>query len=383
MVYSSVCDWLDDYLADDATELYDTWDFMEWVEETEIAEVFKECLLTTLSRKESKKDATAIFYSLLWEYYLLKRDSSLARIEPDTKLYPRLSIASSVPQQSDQWFKEKRNLLTASEFYIVLDKTKLRRDLLMSKVAHRISSPEKEQTVFLSNGRRLGSMAWGHRYESVIRQVYSQHVAKGEVRDCGRYYHSTLKRLAASPDGIVISGPRTGRLLEIKAPVSREIETEMVPEPYYTQVQIQLEVCDAAVADYCECRISAGSTWRLAEGAGGPFVGAVAVIGTMEKSADWHYEYSPLFPNTAEGRAEAEAWTPAGDVLEKELWAVEALQTVTFQRNPRWWATVGLPAYNEFWTDVDKARNNPQFLAPAFHDDAESPVPTEAMFIDN
>jgi hypothetical protein len=103
----------------------------------------------------------------------------------------------------------------------------------------------------------------------------------------------------------------------------------------------------------------------------------------MEKSADWTYEYSPLFPNTSEGRTAAEAWMPTGAVLEKELWAVETIQTVTFQRNPRWWTTVGLPAYNEFWTDVDKARNNPQFLAPAFHDDAESPVPTEAMFVDN
>jgi len=389
MVYSTVCRWLEDYLRDEETELYDSWDFMEWIAESEIVEVFEAMVLQTLSHKDSKNDAQTIFYSLLWEYYLLRRDLYNSRIVADVEVCNRLKLVEGTVQHSVQWFQEKRNLVTASEFSSLL--TGCTR-LIKSKVVQRMSDSRSEQTVVVG---RLSPMAWGHRYEPVIRSIYAKYVAKGEVFDeCTRIRHRALDRLAATPDGLVLSGPRAGRLLEIKAPVSRDIEEEIIPEPYYIQVQVQMEVCDVAVADYCECRIRAGSTWQLPLGtdaAGvntGMCIGAVAVVGSLEDPASWLYEYSPLYDNTAEGRILAEAWVPIGDLLEKQLWQVEKMQTITLRRNPRWWATVGLPAYTHFWKHVLAARNDPMFLAPGFLDDVagaglgDSPVPVGPMFVD-
>ena len=43
MVYSLVCEWLNDTLKDDAPEeLLDDWDFKQWVDESEIKQTFKE-----------------------------------------------------------------------------------------------------------------------------------------------------------------------------------------------------------------------------------------------------------------------------------------------------------------------------------------------------
>jgi len=370
MVYSTVCRWLEDYLKDEEVELYDSWDFMEWIEESEITEVFESMVLQSLTKKESKSDAKTIFYSLIWEYYLLRRDLCNSRITADLEVGVRLRSVESTAQHSVEWFQEKRNLVTASEFSTML--TGCAR-LVKSKVVQRLGDSRSEQTVAIG---RLNPMAWGHRYESVIRSIYAKYVAKGEVFDeCGRYYHRTLNRLAATPDGLVLSGPRAGRILEIKAPVSRDIEEETVPEPYYVQVQVQMEVCDVAAADYCECRIRAGVSWQLPTGA--LYVGAVAVVGSRDEPSAWQYEYSPIYEESAEGRALAEAWQPIGDVIEKQLWQVERMQTITLRRNPRWWAAVGLPAYKDFWRTVDTARNDPMFLAPSFQDEVTVP-----MFID-
>ena len=388
MVYSTVCRWLEDYLEDEETELYDNWDFMEWIAESEIVNVFEVVVLQTLNRKESKSDAQTIFYSLLWEYYLLRRDLYNSRIAADLEICERLRSAAATTQHSAEWFQEKRNLVTASEFSTLL--TGCGR-LVKSKIERRLCDSRSEQTVAMG---RLTPIAWGHRYEPVIRNVYAKYVAKGDVFDeCGRLRHRTLDRLAATPDGLVLSGPRAGRILEIKAPVSREIEEEIVPEPYYVQVQVQMEVCDVAAADYCECRIRAGATWQLplpsasSSSSGVLCIGAVAVVGSLEDPAGWQYEYSPLYEEGAEGRALAEAWLPIGDVLEKSLWQVEKMQTITLRRNRRWWAAVGLPAYTQFWKNVDAARNDPMYLAPAFLDDVagaagDSPVPVGPMFVD-
>jgi hypothetical protein len=152
-------------------------------------------------------------------------------------------------------------------------------------------------------------------------------------------------------------------------------------------MQIQMEVCDVGAVDYCECRISAGPSWKLPKGAAvGDYIGAVAVVGALGEYSKWIYRYSPLYENTDGGRASAESWTPEGNVLEKHLWEIEKIQTLTVLRNPRWWNLVGLPTYVEFWKNVAAVQNDPLFLSPAFLDDqiaaSSSPVPKVPMFLD-
>ena len=392
MVYSLVCNWLEDYLSDnEPAELFDTWDFIEWLDESEIVSLFNDCFVKTLKKVQSRKDAINILYSLLWEYYLLIRDKNLAHFKPDEKIYLRLKDLDNTPQQTKEWFREKRDILTASEFSQAVGNTKARADLIRSKVEHRlydIHSDDVQRTVFLSRDGRLNALAWGQKYEPVIKQIYSKYIAKGEVYDCGRYRHPLLPNLAASPDGVIINGPRAGRLLEIKSPLSREIEDDMIPEEYYCQTQVQMQVCDAEYLDFCECRLVAGEKWKLK--GNGFCVGAVAVVGDRQDYRTWRYVYSPLFENTAEGRSECETWRPSDEeVLEINLWEIEKIQVVTLRRNPRWWAIVGQPAYESFWKAVYDARKDPLYLAPEFQDyevvigEGDGPVPSKPMFLDD
>jgi hypothetical protein len=390
MVYSIVCRWLDDYLADEELEISDTWDFMEWVEESEILEVFQDCVLKTLKHERSRNDAEMILYSLLWEYYLLRRDLSNSQIKPDEGVWARLESTSLSGEQ--QWFIEKRNLVSADEFHLMLSGSKMRKGLVRSKVSKRI--PEGDVHAVTLAAAAPASAAWGHKYGPVIQSIYAKEVASARAAGGGkRYRHPTLTRLAAEPDGVVVSGPRAGRLLKVDAPVSRLMESEIITDPHYIELQVMMEICDVAAADYCECYISAGPTWKLGlEVAAGGSVGAVAVVGLPDAAETWRYVYSPLYENTAEGRRLAEAWTPVAaaaaaqaeeqaqaqaeeqaeaQVLEKHLWEVEKIQTITVRRNPRWWAAVGLPAYVDFWKHVDVVRSDPMFLSPAFLDEGD------------
>lgn len=404
MVYSIVCRWLDDYLADEELEISDSWDFMEWVEESQIIEVFQDCVLKTFKQESTRNDAEMILYSLLWEYYLLQRDLANGRIEPDTSAWTRIESSPSI----DNWPSEKRNFVIGDEFYLLLEKSNGRKRLLKNKVSKRVSATGGTVVTGLDAATPTSAIDWNYKYLPVMRNIY----ACGSSSLGRRYRHPTLPHLAAEPAGIVYG---TGRLLGL-AVNSSQIEDELIPDPYYIRLQVEMEVCGLAAADFCECYISAGTTWKLgAEIAVGGSVGAVAVVGLPDATETWRYEYSPLYDNTAEGRALAEAWLPVvataleeevpvdadallaeeqvqahveEQLLEKHLWEIEKIQTITVKRNPRWWAAVGLPAYVDFWKHVDAVRSDPMFLSPAFLDGevpgskGTGPGPVGPMFVD-
>ena len=415
MVYSIVCTWLDDYLADEELEISDSWDFMKWIEESQIIAVFQDCVLNTFKQERTRNDAEMILYSLLWEYYLLQRDLSNDRIEADGTAWARLESSPSI----DNWPSEKRNFVVGDEFYMLLEKSNVRKRLLKSKVSKRVSPTGGAVVTGLDVATAATAAAWNYKYLPVVRSIYACGSGSGSgsgssrsiSRVGRRYRHPTLPHLAAEPAGIV---QETGRLLGLLAN-SSQMEDEFIPDPYYTRLQVEMEVCGLAAADFCECYISAGPTWKLgAEIAVGGSVGAVAVVGQPDATETWRYEYSPLYDNTAEGRAMAEAWLPGccgraleeevlvdadallaeeqGQVhaeeqlLEKHLWEIEKIQTITVKRNPRWWAAVGHPAYVDFWKHVDAVRSDPMFLSPAFLDEGgrRSPGPKTVgpMFVD-
>ena len=358
MVYSQICSWVDDYLLGDAPEeLLDTWDFMEWIQETEIISVFTEYIIPTFSSEKARTHSVQILMALLWEYYLFRRSEALTAVSSlGSESVVRLRGLVATVQKSQAWYLEKLNVLTASEFGHVLQSGSRHREVVRSKLGVGTGMPE----LTVSLGHR-DSLSWGTRFEPVIKSVYEQVIA-GHVAELGRIRHPVLERLGASPDGIVETGMRCGRLVEFKAPVSRKLETDIIPYEYYSQVQVQMEVCDVELADYCECRIVSGPTWSaVASHRSRPaFVGCVAVV---EVNGIWSYAYSPLYSDDAEGRDSAMAWNPEG-LIEKHVWQLLDWQLITFKRNRRWWSMVGLPGYEQFWKTVDAARADPMYFMP-------------------
>jgi hypothetical protein len=355
MVYSQICSWVDDYLLGDAPEeLLDTWDFMEWIQETELISVFTEYIIPTFSNSRARKHAVQILMALLWEYYLFRRTEAIATAFCGSEHVLRLLGLAATVQKSEAWYLEKQNILTASEFGYILLTGARHREVVRSKLG--LCSGLPNITVSLGH---QDSLSWGTRFEPVIKSVYEQ-VITGHVAELGRIRHPVLTRLGASPDGIVETGGRCGRIVEFKAPVSRKLEANIIPYEYYCQVQVQMEVCDIELADYCECRIVSGSTWSSVASSGPHVVGCVGVI---EVNGVWSYAYSPLYPDNDEGRHAAEEWSPEG-LVEKHVWQILDWQLITFKRNRRWWSMVGKPAYEQFWKTVDIVRTDPMYFSP-------------------
>jgi hypothetical protein len=148
-----------------------------------------------------------------------------------------------------------------------------------------------------------------------------------------------------------------------------------------------MEVCDVGAVEYCECVFKTGSEFAALDISGcvPKYVGGLAVTGFIDDYTSWNYVYSPLFPDTEAGRVEALAWSPeleedGNTVLEKKVWQLADMQTVTVLRNPRWWLTVGYPAYVDFSNDLAAAKADPMFLAPS--DLTRSSKINYPMFID-
>jgi hypothetical protein len=237
-------------------------------------------------------------------------------------------------------------------------------------------------TVFLTSAEgNLSAFKWGWRYEPVARDLFEATIGGGTVFDgLGRVRHPTLPRLGASPDGLIMTGKKQGRLLEIKCPPTRTLDGK-VPIRYYAQMQLQAEVCDVEAVEYLEVQFSAKPKDQCSPDIlrgvkkQAPWMGVVAVVADAVDAppASYRYVYSPLFPATEAGYAQTLAWTPSDPVvLEFSVWIVKDWFHQTVPRNRRWWKDVGYPGYVRYWETVDAARKDGRFKSKLLCDDDSS-----------
>lgn len=135
-------------------------------------------------------------------------------------------------QRSPEWFAVRRGLLTASDAAAALG---------VKPYASYRGSPKAELVARKAIDAPIANMfvVHGQKYEDEARDWAA--AAMGEtVVDVGLVRHSSLDWLAASPDGVTLSG----KLVEIKCPLKRKIQPGVVPHHYVPQIQVQMEVCD-------------------------------------------------------------------------------------------------------------------------------------------
>jgi putative phage-type endonuclease len=135
-----------------------------------------------------------------------------------------------IEQKTKEWYNQRYNMITASDIAAILNISPFmtRKRLLRDKT--KPFDKIKKVDNFLTRH--------GNKYEGEALKKYEQ-TYNEKCYETGLYQHSKYKWLGASPDGITCKG----KLVEIKCPLKREIKHE-IPEYYYPQVQIQLEVCD-------------------------------------------------------------------------------------------------------------------------------------------
>jgi hypothetical protein len=271
-----------------------------------------------------------------------------------------------VEQHSAEWYAQRRNRLTASEFAQILDGR--RAALLRSKLAPVIpgTAADRPITAPVAISQEDGEMvatSWGHRFEPVVRDIYELEIAGvGTVCDTlGRFTHATIPWLSASPDGVVLQGPLAGRLVEIKSPKTRQPGT-FVPSEYYVQMQIQMEVCDLDAVDFLEAqfaqrRAAAMSAADHAACDAATWKGRIQVYGYPESSESWVYRYSRAVEDLDDlDDTPTHATPPDVPLLEDSIWWLTGWFPRTVLRNKIWWETIGWPAAELFWAQVESGR---------------------------
>jgi putative phage-type endonuclease len=141
-------------------------------------------------------------------------------------------------QKSDEWLKLRGTMLTASDVATALGDNPYEKP--SSLILKKCGVPSE----FKGND----ATRHGEKYESVARDLYCEKT--GEVaHELGLVQHPDIKWLGGSADGVTESG----RLIEIKCPVSRKIENK-VPKHYLPQIQILLEVLNLDECDFIQYR---------------------------------------------------------------------------------------------------------------------------------
>lgn len=246
-----------------------------------------------------------------------------------------------IPQRTKEWYLEKQEILTASEIGKLWQGNAAKSGLIQSK-ARPIQLSESPQRLATLRSQTT-PFGWGIRYEPVAKLVLEER-GPSTIQDLGRIRHRTVPRLAASPDGLFISGPFVGRLVEIKCPISRQIKDNEIPKEYWQQIQIQLEVCDLDLCEYVEVKL------KQLE-ADDPGVKGWITLWLNNETLDTEYEYHSRPEHRQRNGPGEEAWQP----METYGWAVETLRQVTVARDRAWFESIQ-PILAEFWQTVEAAR---------------------------
>jgi hypothetical protein len=329
-LFHTICDFLNDmeqiYPVPSHSKLLDEW-------EDEVREQWSILFDPTGPGRKAQQ----IFETVL----AFRRDVHLAATYQEHRTeqsdWQWLLKTQQVEQRTEDWHKEKIDLLTASEIGDIWAGPRTRARLIMSKVPNDNPPFTSRLAVQRSQGH---AMDWGVRYEPVVKMRLEKDLGI-TITDLGRIRHKTISRLAASPDGLITDGPEElqGRLIEIKCPPTREI-TDTVPFDYWAQMQIQMEVCDRPACEYVEVKfVELEADDPLCEG----WISLEQHNETNILRYQYHSTPTPL------GSEEY-------SVLETYGYKIENLRQVTQHRDSIWFQGIQNDL-QQFWTDVEGARS--------------------------
>lgn len=162
-------------------------------------------------------------------------------------------------QKSSEWYQARKKIITASEVSSILELSpyETKYDLFQRKIKQRLETEhiEEEET--------NPALEWGVKHEPMARNLYKEAPLAPTIHDIhevGLIHHPTYSFLGASPDGVVEGSDNKYWLLEIKCPYKRVFQEEEKTTPLYiwTQIQIQLEVCNLPFCHLLQCRYILG-----------------------------------------------------------------------------------------------------------------------------
>jgi len=355
-------EWCDEYLPD----LYSPGFFDD--EETtltirqEVTGLAQSTVLEFIDDEDARETLLEELQDAAEDWFRAHRDAEIDSLQ--TLSEDAIAAILSRPQttqHSGDWYAQRSNRLTASEFAKILDGRRGR--LLREKIANVPGDWSQSNIGIATEDGKMNACIWGHRFEPIVRDIYElESAGVGTVSDTvGRFTHATIPWMSASPDGLVLRGPLAGRLVEIKAPYSRDPdETEFIYKDYYPQMQIQMEVCDLDAVDFTEAVFGQCYTTVMeehaAEIAAARWKGYIRVLGKIEDSSTWKYQYTAPVEDLEDALLPDPNPNTDVSIVETSVWWLKNWYPRTVLRNRMWWETVAKPAAQLFWAQVVSGR---------------------------
>lgn len=278
----------------------------------------------------------------------------LVVIKSNKRKLRQLLKLPKIEQKSEEWYKIRQNLITASDFAQALGQGKFgnQADIIKKKVR-----PSDESSASFNNP----FFKWGNMFEPVANSIYSLLHYNVFIHEFGLIPHKKLKYFGASPDGIT----DTGIMVEIKCPYKRKIEVGgEVPKQYYYQIQGQLEVCGLTECDYIECQFQLYSTHdEFFKAFDDERIKGIIIEYANIDGTGTHFEYSPLVctKESTCTSAETEKWLDEHtdvEYVDIKFWYLSHynLQRVTLDKP---FVDEKLKQLEEVWDRITIYRQNP------------------------
>jgi len=318
-------------------------------------------------------------YHEQWTKILLKQSAANYSEIPSKEVLDALLSQKQLEQRTSEWYHQMATIISASELGHLFGSARERAKLVLSKT---VPYPSRNQPLAVVS-ERMSAFDWGIRFEPVVKQIY-EHKYGTTIKELGRLSHQVDPRCTASPDGLIYHCPkneRTGRLIEIKCPVTREIDGT-VPKDYYAQMQMQLHVTGLTVCDYVEAVFTSPYNQGVALREGpGLYNGYIALVRRAEGTYgnDFYYVYSPVnceaeWPDTVKHEIKMDE-----EVVEIIPWSVHQWSEQQVRRNEEWWRALQ-PTIEAFWEDVEKAKRG-EFTVPESTRPAKKPKTEQCMIV--
>lgn len=286
-----------------------------------------------------------------------------------TPLIKIIDYLRSVPQpeqRSEEWYKLRNNLITASNAYKIFGSDASKNQLIYEKcLAYNQKLTIVHEEGDFKNINTETTLHWGQKFERVSVMIY-EHLYTTKIEEFGCIKHSRYDFLGASPDGINVDekSKRYGRLLEIKNIVNREI-TGIPKIEYWVQTQLQMEVCNLNECDFLETRFKEYENEQafLEDGNFNHSLEKLdkgVIMYFSQKNGSPKYIYKPL---TME-RDEFTIWETEMMERHQDLtwirniyWKMEEFSCVLILRNKLWFDCV-IYDIREFWKIIAYEREN-------------------------
>tara|TARA_B100001123_G_scaffold134668_2_gene156272 strand:+ start:294 stop:1670 length:1377 start_codon:yes stop_codon:yes gene_type:complete len=280
--------------------------------------------------------------------------------EPNKRKISRLLNSYQNMEQPEQrtveWFKFRREGLSASNLYKCLDTQSNKNSIIYNKCKP-LDLSKKDRTNINSACHN------GVRYEPLSIMLY-EYDNNTEIGEFGCIKHIKYPFLRASPDGINIkkSSKLYGRLVEVKNPTTRKLDGKPKKE-YWVQMQCQMEVWDLEECDFLETVFKSYKNEEEFNNDGNSFIRnsknqRKGIIVQFYDGKQPIYKYPPIDCT----KEEFDIWYD--NILEENslltwvtniYWYLQDYSCVLVPRNKKWFRAV-LPDLLDIWNIILKER---------------------------